>query len=78
MLGTIGEAERMDGTVISDVVNMASRLERYAVERGLSVLVSADAAARIGPESPCSLSSLGEVRLRGKERAVTVFEAGFV
>jgi len=78
MLGTIGEAERMDGTVISDVVNMASRLERYAVERGLSVLVSADTAARIGPESPCSLSSLGEVRLRGKERAVTVFEAVLV
>ena len=28
MMGTIGEQHRMDGTVISDAVNLAARLER--------------------------------------------------
>ena len=33
MLGTIGERERMEGTVVSDAVNIASRLSEWAVER---------------------------------------------
>lgn len=82
MLGTIGEAERMDGTVISDVVNTASRLKSFALARGRGIILSAEVALSL-PEQPAgqsgraeyALESLGEVHLRGRARPVSVFEA---
>ena len=40
MLGTIGENERMDGTVISDAVNIANRIERSTKEFAVVLAVS--------------------------------------
>lgn len=40
MLGTVGEADRMDATVISDVVNLASRLEGLTKIHGAHVIAS--------------------------------------
>lgn len=46
MLGTIGESERIEATVISDVVNTASRLESSTKQYGVGILCSGDVLQR--------------------------------
>ena len=40
MMGTIGEKHRMDGTVISDAVNLASRIESLTKSYHVGLLIS--------------------------------------
>ena len=46
MLGTIGEADRMEGSVISDAVNLASRLEGLTKLYKSQILISEDTYSR--------------------------------
>ncbi len=74
MLGTIGDDERMDGTVISDTVNLASRLEGLTKKYGASIIVSEETLS--GIETPEAYHSrfLGNVQVKGKQEAVSIFE----
>jgi adenylate cyclase len=74
MLGTIGEAERMDGTVISDAVNTASRIEGISKEYEIGVSVSER--VLVGLEDPGAYKTrfLGKVGVKGRREPVSVFE----
>jgi class 3 adenylate cyclase len=74
MLGTIGENERMDGTVLSDAVNVASRLEGVAKDFGVGVVASEAILAGLSDRGEYRTRYLGKVGVKGKRDLVPVFE----
>jgi two-component system sensor histidine kinase ChiS len=74
MLGIIGEHGRMDGTVISDSVNLAARLEGLTKTFGSLLLISEHTLARIHEPDQYHCRFLGKVLVKGKNQAVSVYE----
>ncbi|NES20198.1 MAG: response regulator [Symploca sp. SIO3E6] len=74
MLGTIGESERMESTVIADAVNLASRLESLTKTYGASILISGDTLLELTEVSNYYYRFLGRMHIKGKNRLVSVFE----
>ncbi|MGB8691729.1 MAG: AAA family ATPase [Microcoleus sp.] len=74
MLGTVGGPNRMDGTVISDAVNLASRVESLTKNYGVSLLITQETFLRLENPSKYAIRSLDTVKVKGKSEAVTVYE----
>lgn len=73
MLGTVGEAHRLDGTVISDTVNLASRVEGLTKEYDKSIIITDHTRRRLHDPSAYTMVSLGKVTVKGKSREVEIF-----
>ena len=74
MLGTVGGKQRMDGTVISDAVNLAARLENLTKRYGVDLLISHDTYTQLRyPQSHC-IRKIGTTQIRGRSKEVTIYE----
>lgn len=64
----------MDGTVISDAVNLTSRLENLTKVYGVSLLISHHTLARLQNPMEYRIRFIDKVKVKGKSKAVAVFE----
>lgn len=74
MLGTIGAEDRMDGTVISDTVNVASRIEGLTRNYGSQILLSEDTRSKLLSPEKYMMRYLGYVPVKGKTISISIYE----
>ena len=74
MMGTIGEAQRFEATVISDAVNLTARLETLTKQLGCTILISAEVAAALTNDERTFTRPLGTFAVKGKSKAVGIVE----
>jgi len=74
MLGIIGEQSRMEGTVISDTVNLASRLEGLTKYYGAAMIISDITHQKLKEPDKYSYRVLDRVRVKGKQEPVSILE----
>lgn len=72
MLGTIGEEQRIDATVISDAVNISSRLKDLTKIFHASFIVSAQ--VKQEAEESYYFRKLGVVKVKGKTKPIAIYE----
>ncbi len=74
MLGIIGQVERLEGTVISDAVNTAARIEGLTKLYGASLLVSEKTLFGLSAPNRYRFRFLDKVKVKGKQEPISVFE----
>uniref|UniRef100_A0A7C3E766 Adenylate/guanylate cyclase domain-containing protein n=1 Tax=Gracilinema caldarium TaxID=215591 RepID=A0A7C3E766_9SPIR len=74
MLGVVGVEDRMQNTVVSDAVNLASRLESITKVFNISIAISDETFKSLKDPGAYMYRFIGKVRVKGKEEPISVFE----
>ena len=74
MFGTVGEHNRMDSTVISDAVNLASRVESSTKDYGISMLITEDLLLSIKSQDKLKIRYIDKINVKGKNIPVKIYE----
>lgn len=72
MLGTVGEEKRIDVTVISDAVNISSRMKDLTKNFSVNLLVSEQLKLQL--KNPYHFRKLGTIPVKGKTKPIAIFE----
>lgn len=74
ILGMIGGENRMDGTVISDSVNLASRIESLTKYYGAGIIISEQTFSQLKNENKYKHRVIDYVKVKGKQEPVTLVQ----
>jgi len=74
IMGIIGDEHRMDAAIIADTVNTASRIESLTKHYGASILISEAVFRSLDHPDKFNLRCLGNVQVKGREEALTIYE----
>lgn len=74
MVGIVGESERLSGTVISDTVNLSSRLESLTKQFKTAMLITKDTLDRMEDADSVNLRYLGMIQVAGVNEVKSVYE----
>lgn len=73
-IGIVGENERMSGTVISNTVNLSSRIESLTKRYGTGMIISKDTLDRLKNPDALSTRYLGMVQVAGVNEVAGLYE----
>ena len=74
IVGIIGESERLQGSVIADAANLASRVEALTRRYAMAIAISGETRESLAEPAALQVREIDRVAVKGKREPVTVYE----